>query len=174
MPELLVGIFTPGYVSAHASSGAAVILTDLLRPERVRVPILAPDKRGVLDELARLVAETGGGPHGDVLRAVEEREAVLSTGIGFGVAIPHGRSPAIPELVIAAGVTAGPIAFDAIDGEPVRLVFLIAGPDAAAGHHVRLLARIARIVRHEETRARLQAAPTAEAFSAVLAESEAG
>ena len=168
-----MGLFTPGYVSAHDTPGTAVLLTDLLTPERVRVPIVAGDKRGVLIELAGLVAATGGGDPDAVLRAVEEREAVLSTGIGFGVAIPHGRSDLIPELVIVGGVTSAPVPFDAIDGEPVRLIFLIVGPAAAAGHHVKALSRIARLVRHESTRARLLSAANPEAFCAALAEAEA-
>ena len=173
VPELLVGLFTPGYVSAHASSGPAVLLTDLLTPERVLVPIAAGDKPGVLGELAAVVARTGGGARAEVLRAVEERESVLSTGIGFGIAIPHGRSAAIPHLVVAAGVTASPVGFDAIDGEPVRVVFLIVGPEEAAGQHVKTLSRIVRLVRHETTRARLLAARTPVAFCAALAAAEA-
>jgi len=150
-----------------------VLLTDLLTPERVRVPIAAPDKRGVVAELAAMIAPAGSEAYGALLQAVEEREAVLSTGIGFGVAIPHGRAAAIAELAVVGGVTASPVAFDAIDGEPVRLVFLIVGPDAAAGQHVKVLGRIARLVRHADTRAALLSATTPEAFCAAVADAEA-
>ena len=75
--------------------GPAVFLTEMLTPDRVLVPLTARDKRGIITELAqRLVAQTGGSLD-EVLRAIDERESVLSTGVGFGVAIPHARSSAV-------------------------------------------------------------------------------
>ena len=150
-----------------------MLLTDLLLPERVRLPIVAADKRGVLAELAAVVASTGGGSLEAIMRAVEEREAALSTGIGFGVAIPHGHSDVVTDLVMAAGVTASPVPFDAVDGVPVNLVFLMVGPADAAGRHVKALSRIARLVRSERTRTRLAADRSPAAFCATLAEAEA-
>lgn len=150
-----------------------MLLTDLLTPARIRLPLTARDKRGVLGELIRLVVEAGGGDEAEVLAAVEQREAVLSTGIGFGVGIPHGRAASVREVVLVAGVAEHPIPFNAIDGEPVRLVFLIVGPESAAGQHVKVLSRIARVVRRESVRVRLLAARTPEEFCAVVAEAEA-
>jgi nitrogen PTS system EIIA component len=150
-----------------------VLLTELLTPERIRLPITSRDRRGVLRELVRLVVEAGGGEEEDVFAAVEEREAVLSTGIGFGVAIPHGRAATARRLVLVAGVTETPVPFNAIDGEPVRLVFLIVGPESAAGQHVKVLSRIARVVRRDSVRAALLDARTPEQFCAVVAEAEA-
>ena len=82
--------------------------------------------------------------HDELLRAVREREAVLSTGIGNGVAIPHGKSSVIPELRMAAGTAEPPVDFDALDGQPVQLLFLLVGPESAAGPHIKALSRIAR------------------------------
>jgi mannitol/fructose-specific phosphotransferase system IIA component (Ntr-type) len=93
-----------------------VLLTDLLSPERVRVPLEARGKSGILRELSRLLVQSAGGDFDDVLAAVQERETVLSTGIGFGVAIPHGRSPTLPELAVVCGSTPEAVPFDAIDG----------------------------------------------------------
>jgi len=149
-----------------------VFLTELLTPDRVLVPLTARDKRGIITELAeRLVAESGGSL-AEVLQAVEEREAVLSTGMGFGVAIPHARSPAVRELSIVCGVSTEPVPYDSIDGEPVRLFFLIVGPESSAGLHVKLLSRIARLVRRDGVRRDLIEARTPDEFYHVLRDAE--
>jgi PTS system nitrogen regulatory IIA component len=150
-----------------------VLLTDLLSPERVRVPLQARDKRGILRELARLLVDTAGGDFEDVLSAVEERETVLSTGIGFGVAIPHGRSPTLPDLAVVCGSTPEPVPFDAIDGQPVRLFFLLAGPERSAGQHVKALGRLARLIRGEALRTRLLECRTGAEFHEALVQAEA-
>ena len=150
-----------------------MLLTDLLTPERVRVPLESRDKRGVIRELSRLLVETSGGEYDDVVGAVEEREARLTTGIGFGVAIPHGRSPTVPELTVVCGSTPEPVAFDSIDGQPVRLFFLLVGPEGAAGPHVKALGRLARLVRSEALRTRLLECRTAAEFYGALAQAEA-
>jgi mannitol/fructose-specific phosphotransferase system IIA component (Ntr-type) len=98
---------------------------------------------------------------------------VLSTGIGFGVAIPHARSAAVRELTMVAGVSPTPVPFDAIDGEPVRLFFLIVGPESSAGQHVKILSRSARLVRRDTVRQQLLEAATADAFYHVLLDAEA-
>jgi PTS system nitrogen regulatory IIA component len=149
-----------------------VLLTELLTPDRVLVPLSARDKSGVIAELARYLVDQSGGSYPKVLEAVEEREAVLSTGIGFGVAIPHARSSAVSQLTLVCGVTPEPVPFDSIDGEPVRLFFMIVGPEASAGQHVKVLSRIARLVRRENLRERLCEARSAEEFYAALLDAE--
>jgi PTS system nitrogen regulatory IIA component len=150
-----------------------VLLTELLTPDRVLVPLSARDKSGVIAELARHLIDQSGGSYEEVLEAVEEREAVLSTGIGFGVAIPHARSSAVSELTLVCGVSPEPVPFDSIDGEPVRLFFLIVGPESSAGQHVKILSRIARLVRHENLRDRLRDAKTPDEFYNALLDAEA-
>jgi PTS system nitrogen regulatory IIA component len=149
------------------------MLTELLTPDRVVLPIAAADKRGIIEELTRRIVADAGGTFEDVLGAVLEREAVLSTGIGFGVAIPHARSAGVSQLTMVGGVSRAPVPFDAIDGEPVRLFFLIVGPEASAGLHVRLLSRIARLVRREEVRRHLIEARTPDEFHRILVDAEA-
>lgn len=149
-----------------------MFLTELLTPDRVLVPLKARDKRGIIAELAtRLVAETGGRLE-EVIQAVEERESVLSTGVGFGVAIPHARSSEVRELCIVSGVSAEPVPYDSIDGEPVRLFFLIVGPESSAGLHVKILSRIARLVRRDGVRRDLVEARTPDEFYHVLRRAE--
>jgi mannitol/fructose-specific phosphotransferase system IIA component (Ntr-type) len=150
-----------------------VLLTELLTPDRVVVPLAGRDKAGVIAELTRHLVERSGGSYNEVLGAVEERENVLSTGIGFGVAIPHARSSAVSELSMVCGLSPVPVPYDSIDGEPVRLFFLIVGPESSAGQHVKILSRIARLVRRENLRERLCAAGTPDRFYEALLDAEA-
>lgn len=147
-------------------------LTDLLTPDRIRVPLHASDKEGVLRELVDLLLPGDGGQGDEVLAAVLERERQFPTGIGHGVAVPHGRTPAMPGLAIVAGTSRNPVSYETIDGQPVRLFFLVAGPEAMAGAYVKALSRISRLVRREGVRARLMGAGTAEEFHKALLEAE--
>ena len=152
-----------------------MLLSELLTPERVRVPLRGASKQALLEELVGVLHAAGAvADAAAVLDAVQARERVLSTGVGCGVAIPHGRSDSVPALAMAAGVTEAPVEFDSLDGEPVRLLFLLVGPDESAGQHVKALSRISRLVRKEEFRARLAAAASPAEFMAVLAEAEEG
>lgn len=150
-----------------------MLLTDLLTPDRIRIPLEATTKEDLLRELVDVVAGTESAEaHADVLRAVQEREAVLSTGIGYGIAIPHGKSSAVPELRLAAGRTRDPVDYDALDGRPVRLLFLLVGPETAAGPHIKALSRISRIVRQDTVRNRLSEANSVAEFMQILREAE--
>lgn len=151
-----------------------MLLTELLAPERVRVPLRSRAKDDLLRELVELAAgHRGPDVVASLLRSVREREAVLSTGIGEGIAIPHGRSPELESLVVAAGVCETPVEFEALDGRPVELCFLLAGPESAAGAHVRVLGRISRLLRRDALRDALRASTSAEGFLAVVRASEA-
>lgn len=150
-----------------------MLLSELLPPERIRVPLEGTSKDDLLRELVEILHRTGEvRDASDVLRAVREREAVLSTGIGNGVAIPHGKSGEVPSLMMAAGVTREPVEFDALDGRPVELFFLLVGPESAAGEHVKALSRISRLVRSDTFRGRLVSTSSAEEFHRILAEAE--
>ena len=152
-----------------------ILLAELLTPDRIRIPIHARDKRGVIEELSAFMAERAGLPPEEARRigeAVLEREAVLTTGIGGGVAIPHGKVEAFDDLVMVAGLTGEPVEFEALDGQPVRIVLLLVGPESASGKHVRTLSRIGRLLRSEGTRRRLAGARTAEEFHRALVEAE--
>jgi mannitol/fructose-specific phosphotransferase system IIA component (Ntr-type) len=149
-----------------------VLLTELLKPDRIRIPLEARTKEALLRELVDIVSAQDGADSDEILRAVRERESVLSTGIGHGVAIPHGKSGAVPELRMAAGRTSVPVEFDALDGQPVALFFLLVGPETAAGPHIKALSRISRIVRRDDVRDRLIAARDAAEFLRALEEAD--
>src|SRR5207245_628416 len=96
-------------------------------------------------------------------------ERQFPTGIGYGVAVPHGKTPALAALVVVAGTTPAPVPYETIDGEPVRLFFLLAGPESAAGSHVKALSRISRLVRREPVRSGLAGETVVEVEGEVVA-----
>lgn len=147
-------------------------LTDLLTPDRIRIPLRASDKEGVLRELVGLLLPGDGAQGAEVLAAILERERQFPTGIGHGVAVPHGRTPAMAALGIVAGTSPNPVRYETIDGQPVRVFFMVAGPEALAGAHVKALSRISRLVRQEGVRARLLAARTPQEFYQAILEAE--
>ena len=147
-------------------------LSELLTPARIRVPLHGTDKDGVLRELVGLVAAGNGSPLDEVLGAILEREKQFPTGIGYGVAVPHGKTPALSSLVVVAGTTPAPVPYETIDGQPVRLFFLLAGPESAAGAHVKALSRISRLVRREPVRGKLLSARTSDEFYRALCDAE--
>lgn len=151
-----------------------MLLTELLTPDRIKIPLTADNKDDLLRELVEIVGDDRVvRDREEVLRAVRERESVLSTGIGNGVAIPHGKSGSVGELALAAGVTQHPLDFEALDGHPVRLFFLLVGPESAAGQHVKALSRISRLLRRDSFRTRLVSATSAEEFYEIIQEAEA-
>ena len=154
--------------------GAPVLLTELLTPDRVKVPLGSHTKDEVLRELVRLAArDLDPSVIEPILAAVREREQVLSTGIGGGIAIPHGKTPVVDQLIAAAGVAAQPIDFDALDGRPVQVFFLLIGPESASGAHVKALSRISRLLRRDPLRRDLREAENGDAFLRLIHDSEA-
>jgi mannitol/fructose-specific phosphotransferase system IIA component (Ntr-type) len=150
-----------------------VQLTELLAPERVRVPLRSRAKDDLLRELVELAAGSRGQDVVEaLLRSVRDREAVLSTGIGEGVAIPHGRTPLLDSLVVAAGICETPVEFASLDGRPVELCFLLAGPESAAGAHVKALGRISRLLHRAPLRDALKECTSAEQFLELVRASE--
>jgi nitrogen PTS system EIIA component len=150
-----------------------VLLTDLLTPERIKIPLVASEKDELLRELVELVGRgEDGGDAEQILQAVRDREQVLSTGIGNGVAIPHGKTSTVDRLMLAAGVARDGVDFEALDGKPVQLFFLLVGPESAAGDHVKALSRISRLLQRDTFRSRLASATQPEEFYAIVSEAE--
>ncbi|NOX58785.1 MAG: PTS sugar transporter subunit IIA [Planctomycetes bacterium] len=149
-------------------------LSDILSAACIRVPLTASSKEAAIGELVDVLDACGKLENRDeVLHAVLDREATRSTGIGFGLAVPHGKSSACPSLAIALGVPAEPIEFGSSDGEPVELIVLLASPPDKTGPHIQALARISRLMLVEKFRKRLLAAKSAdEAFAIIQAHEE--
>lgn len=149
-------------------------LLEILDRDGVAHALEARDRASVLDALARLVAQKAGGrATAEILRArLLDREKDRSTAIGHGVAVPHGRAPEIERLLAVIGRTAEPVNFGAIDGEPVRLFFVLAAPESQPTAHLKALARIAKLLKNESLRTRLLTAPDADAMFAAIREED--
>lgn len=128
-------------------------LSKLLTIDRIRVPLQAADKNDVVTELVDLLAQTGGLHSRDAaLDAVLKRESERTTGIGYGLAIPHGKSDGCDQLVMAAGKPAQPVDFQSLDGRPVTFVVLLVSPPDQTGPHIQALAKISRLMNLEDFR----------------------
>lgn len=148
-------------------------ITDILSPNAVKVPLVSTDKRAVIDELIDLLDAQGVIADPDTLKQVVwEREQQRSTGIGEGLAIPHGKSNCTTELVMAVGRPAEPIDFEAVDGKPVELVVLLASPPNKTSEHIQALGKISRLMSNTELREQVYAAVSAEAMYALFEEAE--
>jgi PTS system nitrogen regulatory IIA component len=125
--------------------------------DRIKVPLDSLNKPDALRELSGLLASAAGAREAEdeILGAILERESLLSTGVGGGIALPHGKCPVLSRLELVAGTTREPIDFEALDGQRVQLLIMLAGPASAAGLHVKTLARISRALRDDSLRAAL-------------------
>lgn len=134
-------------------------LLDILTPECIRAPLSATDKQGVINELVDALAGAGKVKDAKSLKdAVWTRECTRTTGIGHGLAIPHGKCPGMSGLAMAIGRPAAPMDFEAIDGQPVKLVFLLASPPDKGSDHIQALARVSRLMMTDVFRERIYTA----------------
>jgi len=146
-----------------------VRLGDILTAKRITVRLEATDKASALRELAELFIEDVEGIEAEQITAVfEEREALASTGVGSGVAIPHGRLAGVPSLLAAVGLSREGIEFESIDGQPVHIFVALLGPRNL--DHLKALARFSRMLRDEENRREvLGAGSPADALDRIVA-----
>lgn len=145
-------------------------LSKIITPERIRVPLTAPDKVGVITELVDLLARTGDLTQRDVvLGAVLQRESERTTGIGYGLAIPHAKSTGCKSLSMAAGKTAVPIDFQSLDRRPVTFVVLLISPLDQTSAHIQALAKISRLMNIESFRSAIEKATSGQELHAAIA-----
>ena len=149
-------------------------LASLLSPERIRVGLEAASKDDLLQRLVELAAthESVVDP-ARVLRDVQAREDKLSTGVGNGLALPHARTLVDESLCVLATLRQ-PVDFEALDGEPVRLVLLLVGPEADRSAHLHILGRVSRVLSDPKVHQALADATTPEDVLAAVRDAEAG
>jgi PTS system nitrogen regulatory IIA component len=145
----------------------------ILQPDDIIPALVAETKDGVLAELAGRVEERHPGlMRQELLQILQERERLGSTGIGDGIAIPHGKLREARDLVMLFGRSRTGVDFNALDGRPVYLFFLLVAPDDAIGIHLKMLARISRILKDPTVRKALLEAPDAPAIHAIIREQD--
>jgi len=140
-------------------------LSELLNPNAIALRIKARTKREALVELVEVLESAHGfSSQGEILDRVMRREAMMTTGIGNGVAIPHGKARTVDRMAAACAVIPEGLDFESEDGQPVYLVVLFVSPENATNLHVRVLANLSRLLKEESVRKNLREARTSEEF----------
>lgn len=140
-------------------------LTEILKPQDIKIPLTAKTKIEAISELVELLASTGKIQDPKrVLDSVLDRESTRTTGIGNGLAIPHGKTTGTNSLVMAIGKPAAPIDFGSIDGRPVTIIWLLSSPPEQTGPHIHALARISKLMTIDRFRQTLNAAKDPQEF----------
>ena len=148
-------------------------LTDILQPDCVKVPLAAGEKQAAIFELVDTLADHQKVTLPQQLKdAVWQRESARTTGIGHGIAIPHGKCTGCTKLAMAIGLTSQPIEFGAIDGKPVQIIILLASPPDQTGAHIHALARISRLLSDDRFRAAIKQADSSDAVYKLIAEQD--
>jgi PTS system nitrogen regulatory IIA component len=148
-------------------------LTSLVAPNAVIPALKVNGKKQALQELAAKAAELSGQNERTIFEILMQREKLGSTGVGNGIAIPHGKLPKLGKLFGLFARLERPVDFEALDGQPVDLVFLLLAPEGAGADHLKALARVARLLRDPDIARKLRESRDAEALYAVLAMSAA-
>jgi PTS system nitrogen regulatory IIA component len=149
-------------------------ISDLLTPERVLPALKVQGKKQLLQELSARAHQQTGIPERRIFETLVERERLGSTGVGQGIAIPHGRLAGLKRIVGLFARLETPVAYDAVDNQPVDLVFLLLAPESAGADHLKALARVSRLLRNQAVCEKLRAATKAEALYAILTEPSTG
>lgn len=140
----------------NQQSGLTMKLMEILSKDRVKIPLENTEKEKIIEEMVGLIDRSTKLKNRDlILKAVLDREAVMSTGVGDEIAIPHGKSDGVDDIIAALGITKEPVNFNSLDDKPVRLVWLLVGPQDKTGPHLKALSRISRLMHKKDFRDRL-------------------
>ena len=144
-------------------------LTDILREEHIIADLKARGKRAAMEELCQvLTKEKSSLDLKTLMEVLVERERLGSTGIGDGIAIPHGKLADLDELLLSFGRSLDGVDFDSLDGKPAHLFFLVVAPENSAGTHLKALARISRLLKSNVVRRELMEAKAAHEIYAII------
>ena len=147
-------------------------LTDLLDGECVVANLRATSKKQVLQELARRAADITNIDERKIFAVLMDRERLGTTGVGSGIAIPHGKLPELDRLYGIFARLEKPVDFQSIDERPVDLIFVLLAPEEAGAGHLKALARVSRLLRDQNTCEKLRGTGEVDALSAILTESQ--
>jgi len=147
-------------------------ILDVLPKDAIIADLKSRDKQGVLTELVAPIAAITEMDPEQILRVLMERERLGSTGIGNGVGIPHGKLKALDNLILGFGLSRRGVDFESMDGRPTHIFFLLVTPENSTGLHLKLLARISKILKHDPFRERLLRATDQEQIHSIIAEED--
>jgi PTS system nitrogen regulatory IIA component len=147
-------------------------ILDVLHEETILVDLQSKDKKGILEELVEPVSEITGISHEELVKVLIERERLGSTGIDDGIGIPHGKIKNLESLIMGFGLSRRGVDFDSIDKQPTYLFFLLFTPENSTGLHLKLLARISRLLKKDAFREKLLNASSKEEAIAIIKEED--
>jgi len=148
-------------------------IRDILNKNRILTEFKSTSKEDIINEMIDSLKEDESVINLEKVRQVViEREKIMSTGIGNGFAIPHGKTDGVKEIVAVFGKLKEPIDFDSVDGKPVNMIFLMVGREDAVGEHIKMLSRISRIMNKEEVHNKLLQAETADEILEIFEQEE--
>ncbi len=148
-------------------------LHDLIDSDAIIASLKAPSKKQALQELSERASAVAGIPAREIFDALLQRERLGSTGVGGGIAIPHGKLPRVERMLGVFARLERPIDYEALDGEPVDLIFLLLAPESAGADHLKALSRVARSLRDPSLTARLRATKDASGLFLLLTQNPA-
>jgi len=149
-------------------------ISDLLSPEGVLPSLKVKDKKQLLQQLADKASQITRVPQARILETLIERERLGTTGVGQGIAIPHGRLTEIKKITGIFAKLETPIEYEAVDNQPVELVFMLLAPEGAGADHLKALARVSRLLRNQTACDKLRKTASSEALYAILTEPPSG
>lgn len=148
-----------------------MLLHDLIEPNAILPSLKVSTRKQALQELSERAAEVSGLPAREIFDALLQRERLGSTGVGGGIAIPHGKLPRVDRMIGLFARLERPIDYEALDGEPVDLIFLLLAPESAGADHLKALSKVARALRDQRLTARLRATRDASGLYLLLTQS---
>ncbi len=143
-------------------------ILDVLHPEAILADLKSQDKKGILEELVKPIARIAGMKHNELVRVLMDREQLGSTGIGEGIGIPHGKIKGLDSMIIGFGLSKRGVDFDSMDNKPTHLFFTLITPDQSTGLHLKLLARISRVLKNEAFKHSLMHASSSEEILSII------
>lgn len=147
-------------------------ILDVLHEETIITELKSKDKKGVLEELVEPVARITGINHEKLVKILMERERLGSTGIDGGIGIPHGKLKELDSLVLGFGLSKGGVNFESMDGRPTHIFFLLFTPENSTGLHLKLLARISRLLKDDDFKEKLRAVSSVEEVISIIEEDD--
>ncbi|HUT43707.1 MAG TPA: PTS sugar transporter subunit IIA [Desulfobacterales bacterium] len=148
-------------------------ILDVLQKEAIISDLKSQDKKGTLVELVAPIARITGVNHKDLIRVLMDREQLGSTGIGGGIGIPHGKLKQLESLALGFGLSRKGVDFESMDNQPTHIFFLLVTPENSTGLHLKMLARISRILKHDQFKKKLlNSSNTDEILSIIKEEDE--
>ena len=137
-------------------------ISEILDKDSIIDDLKSADKQGVIQELSQAVAKNNSAPAKEIARVLMEREDLGSTGIGGGIAIPHGKLNTVDTVSVGFGLSRTGVEYDSLDGKPVHIFFLLLTPENSTGSHLKVLAQISKLLKRDDFKERLKTAGSAE------------